>query len=181
MLFPFPVSLYIYIFNVININNVDEESLNEKHCSSGLELSTNLPQIAEAHKMQICLGKQSAASAQHANCSSSLTPSTLYNTYHTHTFPRLSDLHALSFEWHKYPSSLGFCTQPEHTYMVAYGDAGRFHAHPSHPTGNVHEHAGLTSARIKASIKKMNNAILGEVTSDRPRVIKADTRLAAFG
>lgn len=153
-------------------------SLNEECCSSGHELSTNLLQIVEAHKMHLCLGKHTNCSS----CSSQYNPQhTVQHLSHTHRFPRLSDLYALSFEWHKYLSSLGFCTQPEHTYMAAEGDAGRFRGHPSDPTGNVYEHARLTSARIKASIKKMNNTNCGEVTSEWSHVIKTEIRLAAFG
>lgn len=127
-----------------------------------------------------------------SSCTTYSSSSSQYNTQHTvhqlshththtHRFPRLSDLYALSFEWHKYPSSLGLCTQPEHTYMAADGDAGCFHGHPSDPTGNAYQHTQLTSARIKASIKKMNNTNWGEVTSSQSRVIKAEARLAAFG
>ncbi|TKS89004.1 Retinoic acid receptor alpha [Collichthys lucidus] len=53
-------------------------------------------------------------------------------------------------------------------------------AQRTNPTGNVYEHTRLTSARIKASIKKMNNTNRGEVTSDQSRVVKAGTRLAAL-
>lgn len=155
----------------------------ETICSSSLELLTNLPDRPEAHKMQIDLGKQSAVSAKHiATPAPSITPSALYTTYHRHThiLPRLSDLYALSFEWHKCLSSLGLCTQPEHTYMAADGNAGRFHGHPSEPTGNAYQHTRLTSAKIKASIKKINNTNWGEVTSSQSRVIKAVVWLAAF-
>lgn len=123
--------------------------------------------------MQICLGK-------HCSNSSFQYKAPAHSTTHTHTFPRLSDLHALSFEWHKYLSSLGFCTQPEHTYIASDGDAGRSHCHPSDLTGNVYQLPQLTSARIKASIKKMSNTNRGEVTSDRSCAIKAHSWLAAF-
>lgn len=59
--------------------------------------------------------------------------------------------------------------------MAADGDADHFHGHPSDLTGNVEELTRLNSAWIKASIKTMNNTNRGEVTSDRLRVINAET------
>jgi len=133
--------------------------------AQSLNCQPTLPQIAEAHKnANLSWEPVCSTSTTHTHTHThtaaaapapSETPSTLYSTYlshthtqthtythtHTHTqgrrFPRLSDLHALSFEWHKYLSSLGFCTQPEHTYMAADGDARRLHGHPSDPAGNV--------------------------------------------